>query len=92
MLDEFREKLEIFSQHITVQYLTKKFCIVILCMVHDLTKYKICHNFFDLFYWPDGFCLDTLVIIAFFAVCAWTFCDDYKIYEDLCLEGTEDEF
>lgn len=46
---------------LTVQMLV----LVVLCHVHDLTKYKNCRSIVDLFYWPDGFCLDMVVIGAF---------------------------
>lgn len=34
-------------------------------MVHDYTKYKVCRSISDLFYWPEGPCLDMIVILAY---------------------------
>ena len=39
-----------------------------LCILHDKTKYKVCRSFTDLFHWPNGFCLDMIVVITFFLV------------------------
>ena len=91
IIDYFFEMIDVFEKHITVKYLIKKICILILCVVHEFTKYKTCHNFYDLFYWPDGFCADTIVIITFFTIGAWTLWDDWKIFDDMCLKGDHDE-
>ena len=64
-------------------YLLKKVGILLLCFIHEFTKYKMCRNFSDLFYWPDGFCADTVVIIAFFVLAGWCVWDDLRIVADI---------
>lgn len=68
-------KNRIFSQ----DYLWKKVVLLILCRIHDFTRYKICRSFSDLFYWPDGFCADTIVVMLFFAIALFSLWDDVNI-------------
>lgn len=49
-----------------------------LCFLHDKTKYKVCRSFTDLFYWPNGFCLDMVVVIAFFPAVIISIYFDYE--------------
>ena len=43
--------------------------LIFLIKIHDYTKYKFCRSFADLFYWPDGICLDTIVVISTLIIC-----------------------
>lgn len=43
---------------------TKATILWTLCRVHDYTRYKPCRSLQDLFYWPNGICLDTAVVFA----------------------------
>ena len=63
----------------TPSYLWKKAALMIICRIHDYTRYKICRTFSDLFYWPDGFCADTVVIILFFTIGMLSLWDDANI-------------
>lgn len=49
-----------------ILYLIKVVMILILCRVHDFTRYKVCRSFSDLFYWPEGPCMDMLVVFGVF--------------------------
>ncbi|MBQ0027512.1 MAG: hypothetical protein KBS96_02800 [Lachnospiraceae bacterium] len=68
-----------------VLYLIKAIALFVLCRVHDFTRYKVCRTFSDLFYWPEGLCVDMLVIFSFFIIGAlmmydaFVFCDKCKI-------------
>lgn len=74
------------SKVLTPNYLWKKVALMILCRIHDFTRYKVCRSLTDLFYWPDGFCVDTVVIILFFAVALLSLWDDANILAD-CSRG-----
>ena len=47
-----------------IMYLAKAVMILVLCRVHDFTRYKVCRSFTDLFYWPEGPCIDMLVVFG----------------------------
>lgn len=51
-----------------------------LCRLHDFTKYKTARNFDDLFYWPEGLCLDMVVIFAFFVIAAMCIYNDFALF------------
>lgn len=46
-------------------FFIKIFVLLVLCVIHDFTKYKVCRSIRDLFYWPEGPCLDMIVIFAY---------------------------
>ncbi|MGO5232070.1 hypothetical protein ACTQ1U_13560 [Thermoguttaceae bacterium LCP21S3_D4] len=46
-------------------FILKSLVLVILCYVHDFTRYMVCRSVRDLFYWPEGPCLDMVVVVAF---------------------------
>lgn len=68
-----------------VLYLIKAIALLVLCRIHDLTRYKVCRTFSDLFYWPEGLCVDMLVIFSFFIIGALMLYDTYIFY-DKCRE------
>ena len=67
-----------FKEFITKTYVAKRLILFLLCIVHDFTKYKLCRSFADIFYWPEGFCADTVVIVLFFLFAILCFFDDIK--------------
>ena len=68
-----------FKEFITKAYVAKRLIIFLLCIVHDFTKYKSCRSFADIFYWPEGFCADMVVIALFFLFAILCVLDDFKI-------------
>lgn len=66
------------SRVLSLDYMWKKAALLIICRIHDYTRYRICRSFTDLFYWPDGFCADTVVIILFFTIGMLSIWDDAK--------------
>lgn len=75
--------LKIMKQRlIRKEYLIKKLTLIVLCIIHDFTKYKKCRNLVDLFYWPKGKCLDMAVIAMFIVIGLWSLWDDISIYVD----------
>lgn len=50
------------------QFYIRVLLLFILCTVHEFTKYKTARNIVDLFYWPEGFCPDMIVIISVFVL------------------------
>jgi len=68
------------SKVLNPNYLWKKVALMILCRIHDFTRYKVCRSLTDLFYWPDGFCADTVVICLFFIFALWSMWDDIRIF------------
>ena len=52
------------STVLKIMYLVKAVMILVLCRVHDFTRYKECRSFTDLFYWPEGPCIDMLVVFG----------------------------
>ena len=57
----------------------KSMLLLGLCKVHEFTRYKACRSITDLFYWPEGFCLDTVVVIAFFLIGVWILFDEIRL-------------
>lgn len=49
-------------------YLVESIALFSLCKLHDIVGYGTARKLRELFYWPDGFCLDTVVCAAFFIV------------------------
>ena len=68
-----------FKECITKGYVIKRLILFALCIVHDFTKYKLCRSFADIFYWPEGFCADMVVIALFFLFAILCVLDDFKI-------------
>ena len=64
-------------------YIIKAIALIILCRVHDFTRYKVCRSFSDLFYWPEGPCVDMLVIFSFFIIGAFMMYDAF-VFCDKC--------
>lgn len=68
-------------QNILDYVLSKQFCLgrvllMILCMIHEKTKFHTARTIKEVFYWPNGFCLDTVIVIAFFTVVTYCiYCD-----------------
>ena len=63
-----------------VLYLIKTITLLVLCRVHDFTRYKVCRTIRDLFYWPEGVCIDMLVIFCFFAIWASMIYDTFVFF------------
>ena len=81
----FRDLLEeIFKP----RYLVRFILLYMLCKVHNVTKYKVARNFMDLFYWPEGFCLDTVVVIVFVVVYIQLMYLSFKI----CIKGAKENY
>lgn len=78
------------SRVLTLDYIWKKVALLIICRIHDYTRYKICRSFSDLFYWPDGFCADTVVIILFLTIGMLSIWDDANIISS-CSSGFIDD-
>ena len=49
--------------------LVPRILLLALCLIHEKTKYHTARSIAELFYWPDGFCAD-MVVIALFVVVA----------------------
>ena len=68
------------------RYFSKRIILAVLCIMHDFTKYHTARSIAEVFYWPEGFCLDMVVVAAFFAtliLCMW---DDFKIIYPMLTE------
>lgn len=73
-------------------YVIKKAAIIILCVLHDFTKYHTAKTVWDLFYWPNGLCIDMVVVAAFFIVGLLSLWDDSKIIDQaLYISRFEDD-
>lgn len=42
----------------------RSFLLIVLGRVHEITKYKTARSIKELFYRPEGFCIDTIVVIG----------------------------
>lgn len=78
------------SKFLTMDYLWKKITLLALCRIHDFTRYKVCRSLSDLFYWPDGFCADTVVVILVFVIGLLSLWDDINIWAGLINEFVDD--
>ena len=76
------------SKQFKIMLLLKIVALLALCRVHDFTRYKVCRSFSDLFYWPEGLCIDMFVIYGFFLIMALVI-KDYAIFFAKC--KTENE-
>ena len=59
------------------RYFSKRIILALLCVLHDFTKYHTARTIAEVFYWPEGLCLDMVVVFAFFMVlflCVWDDC------------------
>lgn len=70
-----------------IMYLAKVALLLILCRVHDYTRYKVCRSFSDLFYWPGGLCADMAVVLGVFLLGALICWDQGKIFIKLHTES-----
>lgn len=59
-------------------YWIPKLALIILCLIHDKTKYHTARSIQELFYWPEGFCMDMVVVAAFFIIAAISLYGDFK--------------
>ncbi len=59
-------------------YWVPKLALIILCLIHDKTKYHTARSIQELFYWPEGFCMDMVVVAAFFIIAAISLYCDFK--------------
>ena len=73
-------------------YWIPRILLLALCLLHEKTKYHTARSITELFYWPDGFCADMIVLALFGIVAAWCIWMDVKaIYEagnDNATEGS----
>lgn len=60
--DIFRKKRLTMKKRI--KYFVNVIIMLTLCRIHDYTKYKQCRTLSDLFYWPEGPCIDMLIVIS----------------------------
>lgn len=51
--------------------------------MHDYTKTGMCRNISELFYWPEGLGLDTVVVTLFFLVGAGVLIDGIMLVQRL---------
>lgn len=84
MLDKFREA---FSRPM---YWIPKILLIILCMIHDKTKYHTARSIQELFYWPEGLCLDMLVLALFGIEALWCCWEDGKIFSGFLEDENSD--
>ena len=61
-------------------YWIPRILLIVFCFIHDKTKYQTAESISELFYWPDGFCLDMAVMALFFMVTLWCAWEDGKIF------------
>lgn len=80
LINEVKEKLKNglnnTSSVFKAMYILKIFAVIVLCRIHDFTRYKVCRSFTDLFYWPEGWCIDMLVVFLIFLLGAFLIIDD----------------
>lgn len=73
-----------------VMYFIKAIALIVLCRVHDFTRYKVCRTFSDLFFWPEGVCVDMLVIFSVFLIGTWIMYDAF-IFCNMCRINIENK-
>lgn len=62
-------------------FIIKAMTVVALCRIHEYTRYRLCRTIGDLFYWPDGFCLDMVIVFAAIAVAIFAMYDEMIILQ-----------
>ena len=85
-----RDEFSIWNAVARPQYLSKKLILFLLCVIHDHTRYQVCRRISDLFYWPDGFCLDMIVVGLFGIVFVLSSWDDIQIMKKAVVESIID--
>lgn len=71
------------------KYIVESLTLIILCQIHEYTKYHTARTLKDLFYWPDGLCMDMAVIGVFFIVALLLVKNAIFICRRLCNERNE---
>lgn len=74
-----------------VLYLIKAIALLVLCRIHDFTRYKVCRSFSDLFYWSKWACVDMLVVLNFFIIGSLMLYNTFVFYHK-CIIKTENKF
>ena len=54
--------------------------VLTLMIIHEFTKYHTARTIMELFYWPDGLCLDMFVVGTFFLAGMWCLYQDVKYF------------
>lgn len=73
----------IFGLLLKPSFLVKVMVLMTLTEMHEYTKYKLCRSIQDLFYWPEGFCADTVVISLFFVFVFLVLLDYFQIIKSI---------
>lgn len=60
-------------------YWLPKILLIVLCLLHEKTKYHTARSIGELFYWPEGPCLDMVVLGAFGIAMVLSIWGDWKV-------------
>lgn len=61
------------------RYIGKCVAILILLQIHEYAKYPT-NNRFNVFYWPEGICLDTFAVIGVLILAVWLIWDQFRFW------------
>lgn len=57
---------------LSAESVISKLLLVLMCGIHEFTKYTNCRSIGELFYWPEGFwCWDMVVVVLFLSLGVW---------------------
>ncbi len=60
-------------------YWIPKVLLIVFCVLHEQTKYQTARNIEELFYWPEGPCMDMIVLALFGAVGIWSLWKEFYL-------------
>lgn len=60
-------------------YLGKCLAVLILLEIHEYTKYPT-DNRFNIFYWPEGICLDVFAVMGILSLSIWVLWDQFRFF------------
>lgn len=75
----------------SIHYWMPRLTLILLCELHEKTKFHTARSIRELFYWPEGICLDMFVIASFCVVavvCLWR---DYKMLSQIFTYDLEED-
>jgi len=84
--------------HEIIRYISSPSCylkraaLLILVYVHEYTKFCTARTIWELFYWPDGICLDMAVILAFFLIAGMCAYDDMKFFKNYFRDDDDEKY
>lgn len=60
---------DIVEYYFSLKSIIPRLVLLMMLPVHDIVKTRTLRTFIDLFYWPDGICLDMIIVYVLLIGC-----------------------